>query len=398
MSDSAGATSGTDSVHPETLATEIRRGQAVTLLDVRDRDEFEAWHVDGPGVDAAQVPYNRLVAARVKNDLERLVLETFGYRPPGRLTVVCAAGRSSAEIAAFLREAGFAAANLEGGMDGWADVYTAATVSAYEGPGTLVQYHRPATGCLAYLIVHDGEAAVVDPLRSRADRYVADASNVAGRLTLAVDTHVHADHLSGVRSVAEGTMATPLVPVGARDRGLAFDAETVDPGPIPDGTAAFTVGDVTVRALSVPGHTPEMTAFRVGNVLLSGDSLLLGSVARPDLADPDRSRERAGTLFDAVQGLIEGLAPDTVVAPGHAGPTDVVSANGFVAELGTLRRDVSLLGLDRAAFVDRIASDLPPRPANHDRIVATNLGQEQLEDESAREVELGPNNCAATVE
>jgi glyoxylase-like metal-dependent hydrolase (beta-lactamase superfamily II) len=388
----------TGGVDPESLADEIRRGEAVTILDVRDRDEFEAWHVDGPTVDATQVPYNRLVAARAKGGLDELVVERFGYRPPGRITVVCAKGHSSAEVAAGLRESGFDAANLDGGMTGWAGVYTPVPVRAYDGPGRLLQYHRPATGCLAHLLVHDGEAAVFDPLRHFADRYVEDVSNVGARLSHAVDTHVHADHVSGIRDVAERTDATPLLPAGARDRGLAFDAETVEPGAIPDGEEAFTVGDASVRALSVPGHTPEMTAFSVGSVLLSGDSLFLGSVARPDLEDPDLARERAGTLYDSIRALLEGLPADTVVAPGHTAPTDPASGGAFVAELGSLRRDRDLLDLDRETFLDRVAGDLPPRPANHERIVETNLGRETLADDAARAIELGPNNCAATVE
>jgi glyoxylase-like metal-dependent hydrolase (beta-lactamase superfamily II) len=283
-------------------------------------------------------------------------------------------------------------------MEAWADVYTAVPVPGYDAPGTILQYHRPATGCLAYMLVHDGEAAVFDPLRAFTARYVSDASNVAARITHVLDTHVHADHLSGLRRVADRTGAARLVPAGAQDRGLAFDAMTVEAGPLPDGVGAFTIGDVTVRALSVPGHTPEMTAFQIGSVLLSGDSLFLGSVARPDLEDPDRARERASTLYDSVVGLCEALPDDTVVAPGHTAPTDPVSGGAYVAKLGDLRRDLDLLGMDRDAFVDRITDELPPRPANHERIVATNLGRETIDDEMARERELGPNNCAATVE
>jgi len=387
-----------DRVHPTTLAEAIGRGEEVAVLDVRDRDAFDAWHVDGPAVDAAQVAYNRVLAAATKDTVRDLVLDAFGDRPSGRITVVCAIGHSSDEAATILRAAGFDAANLAGGMRAWAEVYTAVDVQGYDGPGSLRQYHRPATGCLAYLLGQEDEAAVIDPLRAFADRYVEDAADAGADIAYAVDTHVHADHVSGVRAVAARTDATPLIPAGSRDRGLLFDAAFLESGPIPDGAEAFTVGDATVRALSVPGHTTEMTAFRVGSVLLTGDSLFLNSVARPDLEDGHRARERAGTLYDSIHRLVETLPADTVVAPGHTAPVDPVDDGAFVAELSRLRRALDLLAFDREAFVARIAGNLPPRPTNHERIVATNLGQESLDDGTAREVELGPNNCAATVE
>jgi len=82
-------------------------------------------------------------------------------------------------------------------MNGWARIYEAVEVTRYDGPGTLLQYQRPSSGCLGYLLYDGGEAAVVDPLRAFTGRYLADADDLGVDLKYAIDTHVHADHISG---------------------------------------------------------------------------------------------------------------------------------------------------------------------------------------------------------
>ena len=384
-----------DSLSPATLAARIRAGGTVSILDVRDRDEYDAWHVDGPGVTAAQVPYVNFVQAEIKG--------TVADRAPALpepIVVVCGEGKASAYVADLLATAGVDAANLAGGMEAWAALLLAAAVPA-DGPATVRQYQRPSSGCLSHLVVSDGEAAVVDPLRAFADRYVADAADLGASVDYAVDTHVHADHVSGVRAVAERTDAEVVLPAGAADRGCAFDATLVDDG------EALAVGAATLRALHAPGHTHEMTAFTVGeddpgadaaDVLLAGDSLFLRSVARPDLeAGVDGAPELAALLHRTLTERFAELPGDVVVAPGHHGAATAAAESGaYAATLGDLRGSVDALSMDADAFVEHVLSAMPPRPNNYERIIATNLGRERVDDAAAFEMELGPNNCAAT--
>ncbi|MBB6646074.1 MBL fold metallo-hydrolase [Halobellus ruber] len=389
-----------DTLSPATLATRIRAGEPVSILDVRDRDEYDAWHVDGPGVTSRQVPYIKFVQAEIKDTVAELAPDL-----PEPIVVVCGEGKASAYVADLLTTEGVDAANLAGGMDAWAELLVAAAVPT-DGPTTVRQYQRPSSGCLSYLVEHDGEAAVVDPLRAFADRYAADAADLDATIAYAVDTHVHADHVSGVRAVADRTDAEVVLPAGAVDRGLEFDARLVDDG------GALTVGGATLHALYAPGHTREMTAFAVGgsdpngdgvgtaaaDVLLAGDSLFLRSVARPDLEEGvEGAPELAALLHRTLTDRFAELPDDVRVAPGHYDATTTADESGaYAVTLGDLRGSLNAFSMDSDAFVDHVLSAMPPRPNNYQRIIGTNLGRERVDDAEAFEMELGPNNCAAT--
>jgi glyoxylase-like metal-dependent hydrolase (beta-lactamase superfamily II) len=390
---------------PATLARLLRDGEPVSVLDVRDRPEFEAWHVDGACVTARHVPHVRFVAANARGDATAPLPDDL----PEPIVVVCGRGKASAAVATTLADAGVDAVNLAGGMDAWAET-TLTEPLVRRGDLTVIQYQRPSSGCLAYLIVAGGdasgdgggdaadrEALVVDPLRAFADRYVADSAELGATLRYAVDTHVHADHVSGVRAVHDATDgdAEVVLPAGATERGLAFDATLLGDGD------TLRVGDAEVSGIHAPGHTSELTCFRLhggdpdaADVLFTGDSLFLRSVGRPDLeAGDEGARVLAEQAFESLHDRLLPLPDDTLVAPGHVADLADARGDAYAAPLSALR-DLDVLGLDRASFVDRVASSLPPRPANFERIVATNLGTASMDDEEAFEAELGPNNCA----
>jgi len=393
--------SADDAISPEQLHERIRGGESVSVLDLRDRDEFETWRIDGPGVDAAQIPEMRFVQAEINGTTAELV-EDLGEP----IVAVCARGAASDEIAEQLRDAGVDAVNLADGMNGWARVYVREAFGADAGDADVYQYRRPASGCLSYMVVSSGEAAVIDPLRAFADRYVENAEALDADLVAAVDTHVHADHVSGARALADAADAEVWLPAGAEERGLAFDATLYDDG------ERIAVGDAALEAIHAPGHTSELCVLQLDAVLFSGDALFLGGVGRPDLesaapraaegraAAPrgkgaDGARGLAADLYDTLHERVLELPETTLVAPGHYGDADEAGEDDtFAARLGDLADRLDALSLDREAFVEFTVENLPPRPANHERIVATNLGRDELADDEAFEVELGPNNCA----
>ena len=377
-----------DAVTPETLSERLAAGETSTLLDVRMASDYDEWHVDGDGVESINVPYYGFLDDEVDPDALDQV-------PDDRtLTVVCAKGGASEYVAGRLIELGYDVEHLEDGMEGWARVYDAVEVTGYDGSGTLWQYQRPSSGCLGYLLFDGDEAAVVDPLRAFTDRYRADADRLGVDLRYALDTHVHADHVSGVRTLADGGVEG-VVPAAAVDRGVTYADEVTTAA---DGDT-FTVGDATVEAIHTPGHTTGMTSYLLdGAFLATGDGLFVESVARPDLEEGDAGApDAARTLYETLQERVLPLGDDVLIGGAHTSDAAEPAADGtYTATLGTLRAEMDALSMDRASFVDLVLADMPPRPANYERIIATNLGQTAVDDDEAFSLELGPNNCAAS--
>ncbi|MFB6082849.1 MAG: MBL fold metallo-hydrolase [Halorientalis sp.] len=377
-----------DEIEPSELEARIDAGESVTVLDTRMESDFEEWHVDGEPVEIANVPYFHFLDEGVDEDL----LDRVPEGDP--LVVLCAKGGASEYVAGRLAEAGRDVVHLEEGMNGWARIYEREEVTRYDGPGDLYQYQRPSSGCLGYLLVSDGEAAVVDPLRAFTDRYLDDAAAFDADLTYALDTHIHADHVSGVRELDERGV-TGVVPEAARQRGVTYidDLETAADGD------TYDVGDATVEAVYTPGHTSGMTSYLLGGSLLAtGDGLFVESVARPDLEEGDEGApDAAAQLYETLQTKILPLDDDVLIGGAHFSDAADPAADGtYTAPLGQLEDEMDALTMDEDAFVDLILSDMPPRPANYEDIIATNLGQQSADDAEAFELELGPNNCAAS--
>jgi len=377
-----------DSVDPESLKDRIDAGEDVTILDTRMQSDYDEWRIDGENVTSINVPYFEFLEDEVDDDvLDRI--------PDDReVTVLCAKGGASEYVAGTLAERGYDVDHLEDGMNGWASIYEAVEVDRYDGAGTLFQYQRPSSGCLGYLLYDDGEAAIIDPLRAFTDRYLDDADDLGVDLTYAIDTHVHADHISGVRDLdAEGVEG--VIPDAAVDRGVTYADELTT---AEDGDT-FEVGDAAIETVHTPGHTTGMTSYLVDESLLAtGDGLFIESVARPDLEEgDDGAPDAARMLYESLQERVLTLPDDTLIGGAHFSDAAVPADDGtYTAPIGELVAEMDALTMEEDDFVELILSDMPPRPANYEDIIATNLGQNAVDDEEAFTLELGPNNCAAS--
>ena len=245
-------------------------------------------------------------------------------------------------------------------------------------------------GCASYLVgdEHDKVAAVVDP-RLDTDIYLELAQLAGVRITDVIETHTHADHVSGHGRLAEATGATIHINPEAD---AAYESE-----PMPD-RAEIALGDVVIRAVHLPGHRPEHTVLEVidtarGNepwALLSGDSLLVGDVARPDLAVA--KEEGAALMYDGLDSILGRLAPQTELWPGHIGGSACGSAGIDMKTSSTLgfeRAHNPLLNLTKDEFVASILGDLGEQPANFEAIVAINRGPLVAAESSPRTVGAG---------
>ena len=379
-----------DSITPEQLRERIDAGEDLTLLDTRMTSEYEDWHIEGDTVESLNVPYFQFLDETVD---EEILAEIPSDR---ELVVVCAKGGSSEYVAGVLAERDYDTVHLDEGMNGWARIYDAVEVERYNGAGRVYQYQRPSSGCLGYLLVEGDEAAIVDPLRSFTDRYHADAESFGVELTHALDTHIHADHISGVRHLSEDGVEG-VIPAAAVDRGVTYAEELTRAA---DGDT-FDVGEATIETVFTPGHTSGMTSYLLdGSLLATGDGLFVESVARPDLEDGDEGApDAARQLHETLQERILTLPDGTLVGGAHFSSAAEPAEDGtYTARLGELVETMDALSMDEDGFVDVVLADMPPRPANYEDIIATNLGQQRVDDDRAFELELGPNNCAASQE
>lgn len=359
---------------------ELRERADVVVLDTRDRESYAAWRISGAR-HLRNAPEAELATGA--DDL------LAGIPAGARVRVICHAGIGSLRVAASLEGAFAEVLSVTGGMIGWSRVLRAERV-AVDAPFEVVQLRREARGCLSYLVIAGGEALVVDPAPGIAP-YLEEAAARGARVTRVLDTHIHADHVSGARSLAEQTGAALHLSAAALPRGLRYGpaVETVADGDL------LPLGGEAVRVVALPGHTTDMTGLLLGEgALIGGDSLFTDSVARPDLEAGDaRADEAARDLFDTLAGPVAALPDATVLLPCHYAGGRLP---GPVAPtLGEVRARVGELSLGREAFVERILAQIPPTPSNHLRIIAVNLGEELPDDEVAR-LEVGVNSCAAS--
>ncbi len=380
--------SDVESIEPEALKERIDGGDDVTLLDARMESDYEEWKIDGETVESINVPYFEFLDEEIDDDVLASIPDD------EHVTVLCAKGGASEYVAGALADRGYDVDHLEEGMNGWASIYEAHEVIGYDGAGTLLQYQRPSSGCLGYLIYDDGEAAIIDPLRAFTERYVEDAARLGVELKYAFDTHIHADHISGLRGLAdEGVEA--VIPAAAADRGVTYTDEVT----LTTDGDTYGVGDATIETVFTPGHTTGMTSYLVDDSLLAtGDGLFIESVARPDLEEGDEGApDAARLLYDSLQNRVLALPADTLVGGAHFSDAAEPAADGtYTTPLSDLKDRMDALSMDEDDFVELVLADMPPRPANYEEIIATNLGQNTVDDEAAFTLELGPNNCAAS--
>ncbi len=238
----------------------------------------------------------------------------------------------------------------------------------------LRPYYYDDHGCAAYVFGCGtlGTCVVVDPRIDDVEAYAGFAASKNMRITHVIDTHVHADHRSGGRTLAQRVGASYC---------LHESADVVTPfTPLRDGQIV-ELGNTHVRVLHTPGHSPESMCLLVTDLkrgtdpwfVLTGDTLFVGAVGRPDL--PGRARENAATLFESVHGKLLTLPDDVEIMPGHfSGSLCGAGLSGKpTSTIAFERRWNPVLSLGREAFVDAMA-DVPAKPPEMEQILAFNRG------------------------
>jgi len=240
----------------------------------------------------------------------------------------------------------------------------------------LRPFLNDASSCASYLFgcgTHN-KLAVVDPHTDLVDGYLATAAALGAPIVAVFETHVQADHVSGLPALVERTGATAYLPA---DAGVQFEHVALGDGDVVE------LGNTRVTAIATPGHAPAHHAYAVADrrrgteepwLVFSGDSLLIGDVGRPDLHVAGDPRGQARLLHASLRRLLE-LPDQVVLYPSHyAGSVCGRGLSGNpVSSIGFERAHNPLLALaDPDAFAAELVADMPPPPAEQERIVAAN--------------------------
>jgi glyoxylase-like metal-dependent hydrolase (beta-lactamase superfamily II) len=232
------------------------------------------------------------------------------------------------------------------------------------------------TACASYLFgcLTERKLAVVDPHEGLVEAYLDEAERARAPIVAVLETHVQADHVSGLPALVESTGATAYLPTRA---GVEFEHEELEDG------AELALGNTRVRALATPGHAPAHNAYVVADrrrgdtepwLVFTGDSLLVGDVGRPDVHTRGEPEVLARDLYESILRLLE-LPDGVLVLPSHYGGSlcgRSLSGNPFSTIGFERRHNQALAAADADAFVRELLVDLPPPPADQAAIVKAN--------------------------
>lgn len=387
-------------ITPADLGAILHSDQSLFIVDLRNRAEFTRTQIEGAAsIPTVNVPYFEILETGESDDIAQIFAdyaakEWAGLLPrEAQVVVVCAKGGTSAVAAEGLQRLGYNALSLAGGIKAWGDFYDYRSV--VEGDDlSIYQVVRPARGDLSYILVSRGQAIVVDPNR-HIETYTEFAAARGLQIVAVLDTHGHADHISGgpalARQAGVGYHLHPydaIHPIDVLPATIAYE-------PLREGQE-IAFGSASLRVLHIPGHTLGNLAFLVNETyLLSGDSIFIESIARPDLGG--QSESWAPLHYRSLARLL-ALPDQTQVLPGHFSlPAEANEAGLYAATLGRLKQaneglQVAAQGED--AFVRFILASLPEFPPQYVEIKRVNAGLVEADEEKASELELGRNICA----
>jgi glyoxylase-like metal-dependent hydrolase (beta-lactamase superfamily II) len=364
-------------IDAETLRSWLDAGKPVVVLDVRSAADRATWAIPGSlHIDA----YDALKAHNA-HALDGVVLPS-----DVPVVTVCNSGYTSRIASKQLMARGIEARSLDGGMQAWSLSWNTADVPLPNSRAEVIQIRRVGKGCLSYLIGSQGEAAVIDA-SLQPEVYLDLAKSRGWSITAVLDTHVHADHLSRSRLLAEQSGATVYLPDQQR---VMYRFMPLRHGSI------IKVGEASLMVIQTPGHTTESLSYLLDRqALFTGDTLFLQGVGRPDLhATPEETRSHAQLLYHSLHHHLMLLPAQTLVLPGHTNTPTPFDKTPLTSTLGDLWKKVELLRLSESEFVETLVTRIPPVPPNHDRIIELNEAGELIENPT--DLEAGANNCAVS--
>ncbi|WP_028582703.1 MBL fold metallo-hydrolase [Desulfogranum japonicum] len=357
----------------------------ITVLDVRNDKDFNRFQVESP------YPFTMLNVSYY--DFMEIEEESVARVPRNaRIRIVCAKEGSAKYVAEILEKHGFADVGyLAGGIKSWGNLLVPKLLEKNDSY-TLYQCIRPGKASCSYALLSGQEMMVFDPSRD-IDFYMNLAKEHGCSIVKTFETHLQADYIAGSRDITKATGATFYANEGD------FAGSKNPYTKLTDGqTFSFSQGKDIVRVLFTPGHTPGSTCYIIDEkYIISGDMIFINSVGRPDLGG--KAEEWSGMLYDSIQKVKQ--LPETLqVLPGHYMEWEEANSDLlFTLPLGqVLARNKNIYDLDNLEdFITFIKDNIRPQPEEYTTIRLVNANLEQPDDEKQEELDLGKNECAASM-
>jgi len=364
----------------------LTQKETLLLLDVRNDEEFGRFKVEGPyPFEMINVPYMEFIEHEE---------ESIAKVPKGkRVRIVCAKEGSAKYVGEILTHNGFDdVAYMLKGIKAWGNLLAPICIDR-DNDYEVHQFRRPGKASCSYVLVAGKEMMVFDPAKN-IEQYQTFADDRKCAIIKTFETHRQADYISGSPALSRTVGAEIIAPQPD------FDGARFDYTPAKDGvTHTFSNGGPTVRVIHTPGHTPGSTSYLIDDrYLVTGDTVFILSIGRPDLGGMVEAWSKM--LFSTMTDIILPMDDTILILPGHY--MDWKEANddlAFVAPLGDIKKknaDIYQIKTERD-FFDFIKRNMRKQPEEYAKIREINAGLVEVDEEQQDIMDLGKNECAASV-
>ena len=365
-----------------------RKEHDFTLLDVRNNEEFGRFKVEGPHLTKMiNIPYIEFI------ENEEGSVEQFQVPKEESVRIVCAKEGSAKYVGEILVNNGWKDVQiLEKGIKSWGNMLTSKLVASQNGYA-LYQFIRPGKASCSYGLIYEDEMVVFDP--SRNVQFYQDFANEHGaRIVKTFETHLQADYISGSKDIHSESGAQI---VGHQNdfKDAVFVYKNVNDQEI----FQFSQGGPEIKAIHTPGHTPGSTSFLIDNqFLVTGDTVFILSIGRPDLGG--KAEDWSRLLYNTLRTKIADMNDDLLILPGHYLEWSEANAEQIFADtLGNIKsKNSDIYGItEEHDFVQFIKDNMRKQPDVYGEIRKVNAGILEVDDEEQEIMDLGKNECAASM-
>ncbi|MDW0207440.1 MAG: rhodanese-like domain-containing protein [Nitrososphaeraceae archaeon] len=413
-------TGNNQEIDPTELKKKIDNNEDIFILDVRTPQEYESWKLSYDNHQNPKlIPVDRLFT-NDSNLLKEIPKDK-------EIVTLCAHGNRSIMAARLLNQLGYNVKSVRGGMAGWNKVYDdAEIVVPNDAPFRIWQIRRISKGCMGYIISskEDSTAVVIDPSRENYEAFLNVAKENGLKIIKIIDTHQHADHVSGVAKLAKAINAQTHEEVTAYFSSLEeYNSENTEINIeyIQNGELIEISKKIWLSAIHTPGHTNGSFSFLIEHsgsdsdsdktdgmkstdnriqysYLFTGDTLFVDGVGRPDLRE--EAKKYAEMLYESYHQTIVQFPDNTLILPAHfnGSSNSLKHAVPISDTIGSLKKKVTLLSMNKDEFVHLVTDTLPARPMNYKTIIDINKRILSFDNMQMPDLEAGPNSCVVSIE